>query len=119
MPVSHLSQTVLTSKSFPPAILAKSGSTNPANISHPPALNQGTLLPQVPLVSRLNSANIVENATVAAGAAGTLDPQFTLVIHPDYRPPPPTLLRTTSNQMISAPMDYSKPLQFDLENLQN
>ena len=70
-------------------------------------------LPNIPIAIRLNASRIIPGPNLSLGSkvamaslSGTItEPQFTLILHPDYRPPPPTPFRATGSN-IYAPMDF-------------
>ena len=85
-------------------------------ISIPPALANVYLLPSLPATPRLHSSRLVHKlstpsdgpkAALAPNILGIIPaPQFKLIVHPDYRPPPPTPFQTLLGANIYAPMDF-------------
>ncbi|KAH0562327.1 hypothetical protein GP486_002981 [Trichoglossum hirsutum] len=99
------------SVSSPPTSSTEPVAAQPMVVAPPPAPATAISLPSLLAAPRLNSSRVipVSSATVATASTstGAIDgPQFTLIIHPDYRPPPPMPFQTTSGSIIYAPMDF-------------
>ena len=100
-----------------PALKAKVS----VKVSQPPAITAKQMkeMPPAPRVPRLNSTKIIPKpvsktevsllSTPSIKVTTTINgPQFTVVLHPDYRPPPPTPYQAASGGNIYAPMDFRK-----------
>ncbi|KAJ9607109.1 hypothetical protein H2200_008181 [Cladophialophora chaetospira] len=109
LPHNSITKAVL-SKSFvapPPAEKVKAapkpaGSTKiqPPAVPAAPLLHSSTTIPQ-PSPPK----SVIARPLAASGAPSLIQPQFRLIVHVDYRPPPPTPLMMDGSP-IYAPMDY-------------
>lgn len=108
-PQPHDPQGTLSTANLPSQPLIPSTSPDPDKITLPdtstlPSINR---LPDPP---RLNSSSITTlppfKTTSTSGPGQISTAQFTLLVHVDYRPPPPTPLLANNGQPVYAPLDY-------------
>ncbi|KAH8654009.1 hypothetical protein BGZ60DRAFT_435848 [Tricladium varicosporioides] len=108
-PQPHDPQGKLDTANLPSQPLIPSTTPDPNKIMLPGTgtLSQVSTLTTPP---RFNSSSIITlppfNITSSPGPQTIPGPQFTLLIHVDYRPPPPTPMLANNGQPIYAPMDY-------------
>ncbi|KAF8851876.1 hypothetical protein BDZ45DRAFT_678781 [Acephala macrosclerotiorum] len=108
-PQPHDPQGTLSTANLPSQPLIPSTSPDPNKITLP---DTGILpaIPRLPDPPRLNSSSITTlppfKTTSTPGPGQISSAQFTLLVHVDYRPPPPTPLLANNGQPVYAPLDY-------------
>ncbi|KAK0100918.1 hypothetical protein ONS95_007360 [Cadophora gregata] len=99
----------LSTQNLPSEPLIRSTSTDPKDIKLPPTSPPSSSVPKLPGQPRPNLSSIVviPFTTTGTPGPGTIpEPQFTLLVHVDYRTPPPAPLITGNGQFCYAPLDF-------------
>jgi hypothetical protein len=90
-----------------PKAITPSTKATPSAYSTPPVESPPSAKAELPMKPTIPTPRRV-GAEVIAG------PQFTLAVHPGYRPPAPTPFQSTAGVNIYAPMDFCKRALFGL-----
>ncbi|KAH7356949.1 hypothetical protein BKA65DRAFT_218378 [Rhexocercosporidium sp. MPI-PUGE-AT-0058] len=96
----------LSTENLPSEPLIRPTGTDPKDVKLPPSSSHNTNLPDQP---RPNASPIVTlpfTTTSIPGPGSISEPQFTLLVHVDYRTPPPTPLIISNGQFCYAPLDF-------------
>ncbi|KAG4435923.1 hypothetical protein IFR05_008580 [Cadophora sp. M221] len=99
----------LSSENLPSEPLIRPTGTDPKDVKLPPTPPPNTNLPKLPEQPRPNTSSIVTlpfTTTSTPGPGSISEPQFTLLVHVDYRTPPPVPLITSNGQFCYAPLDF-------------
>jgi hypothetical protein len=95
---------VATSEEYPSITIKP-----PPGLVQPPRLHSSRIVPRTPPepIDPYHTTVPKIGKSIVSGAFDSIPPQFRLMIHVDYRPPPPTPL-IDHNSITFAPMDYRK-----------